>query len=166
MKKISQENEAEIVWQIPEYEYQPKDVNWFWLSLILAIIMLAFSFWQENFLFAIFVLIAFFVVNVFARRFPPIWEFKINKSGISLNLTTGENKRFYGYNDIESFDIHDAGEEYKELILQFHKKFSPHLKINIHSSDEEKIKRFLTQFIKQEEIEPLLIDSLSKLIRF
>ena len=48
-----------IVWQIPEYEYRSKDVSWYWISLIAAIVLFAFAIWQKNFLFAIFVVIAF-----------------------------------------------------------------------------------------------------------
>lgn len=158
--------ETEIIWQIPEYEYQPKDVSWFWISLILAIILIVLSLWQNNFLFSIFVAIAFLVINIWARRFPIIWEFKINKDGIFINLPKGENKKFYPMNELESFDIHDVSDEYKELVFVLKKKFSQAVKINIFFHDEEKIKNFLLKFVHQEEHELSLIDSLARLIGF
>jgi hypothetical protein len=161
-----------IVWQIPEYEYRPKDVSWYWISLIAAIILFAFAIWQENFLFAIFVAIAFFAVNYLTNRFPPIWEVKMNEKGIFIGLPNNKNKKFYPIESIEGFDIHseiyedDKEPEYKKLVLKFESKMTPYLKINIYSKDESKIKDFLLGFAPQEEIPKSLVDSLSELIGF
>ena len=159
----------EIIWQISEEEFRSKDISWRWLSLIAAIVLLAFAFWQKNFLFAIFVVIAFLTFNVLSGRFPTIWEFKLNKEEISLNSLKGEGKKSYSLKDIESFDIHEeigGVENYKELVLKLKSQFSPFLKINIHSEDEQKINEFLLKFIPREEHPKSLIDSLQKLTGF
>ncbi|MEK7193790.1 MAG: hypothetical protein AAB651_00285 [Patescibacteria group bacterium] len=157
-----------IAWQAPEYEYRRKDVSWYWLSLIAAIILFALAIWQRNFLFAVFVVLAWIIVIKLADRFPSIWEFKLDEKGISIGLPKGETIRnkFYPYSDIDYFDILSAGEDNKELVLKFKSRLSPFLKINIHSADEEKIKAFLLKFLKQKTIEPSLLDSVSRLIRF
>ena len=171
-RESGREKSGGIVWQIPEYEYQPKDVSWYWVSLIAAIILFAFAIWQENFLFAIFVAIAFFAVNYLTNRFPPIWEVKINEKGIFIGLPDSKNKKFYPIESIESFDIHseiyedNKEPEYKKLVLKFESKMTPYLKINIYSKDESKIKEFLLEFAPQEEIPKSLVDSLSELIGF
>lgn len=165
MKKKIEENSV-IFWQAPEYEYQHKDVSWYWLSVIAAIIVAALAVWQKNFLFAIFVVVAELVIISFAGRFPVVWEFKINDKGVGIGKPNKEASRFYPYKDLLSFDIHPAGEEHKELIIKLESKLKPLLKINIHSKDEEKIKEFLLKFLPQEEISASAIDSLSKLIRF
>ncbi|MCL5004478.1 MAG: hypothetical protein M1170_00845 [Patescibacteria group bacterium] len=166
------EKSGEISWQIPEYEYRPKDVSWFWVSLIVAIILFAFSIWQENFLFAVFVVIAFFIINHLSNRFPPIWEIKINEKGIFIGLPNSEKRKFYPMENLESFDIHseiyENGEEaeYKKLVLKLKAKISPFLKINIYPKDEPAIKGFIAEFAPQEELPKSLTDSLSELIRF
>ncbi len=166
------EKSDEIIWQIPEYEYRPKDVSWYWISLIATIILFAFAIWQENFLFAIFVVIAFFALNYLTNRFPPIWEIKMNGKGIFIGLPNSKNKKFYSIENIEIFDIHseiyedDKEPEYKKLILKFKSKMTPYLKINIYSKDELRIKEFLLEFAPQEEISKSLVDSLSELIGF
>lgn len=169
-KRINQEKPSEnfISWQAPEFEYRPKDVSWYWLSLIIAIILIALAVWQKNFLFMIFVVIAWMVINSLANRFPTIWEFKINEKGLSVSLLNkkSESGKIYPYEEIEGFDIHEGGEEYKELVLKIKKKFSPYLKINIHADDEEKIKNFLIQRLPKEEYQISLVDSLSKLAGF
>ena len=152
-----------IVWQAPEYNYRPKDVSWYWLSLIISIIIIAIALWQKNFLFAIFIVIAELVIIYFANQFPKIWEFKIDTSGLKI----GGNK-FYSFGEIQYFDIH-AGEgekEFKELILKFNSRLSPYLKILIYPEDEEKIRTHLLNFIEQEEISLSFSDSLEKFIHF
>ncbi|MBI2594642.1 MAG: AzlD domain-containing protein [Candidatus Colwellbacteria bacterium] len=166
-KSASSQRESAIQWQAPEFEYNPKDVSWYWLSLIAAIILIAFSLWQKNFLFAIFVAIAWFIILNWANRFPTIWEFRIDDKGIDINLPSKKTvSKFYAYTEIEGFDIHIGGEEYKELVFRVKSKFSPFLKINFLSADEEKIKNFLTQFLPKKEFSESVADSLSKLVRF
>ena len=159
----------EIIWQIPEYEYLPKNSSWHWLSLMIVIILLAFAFWQKNFLFAVFIIISFLAVNYLANRFPTIWQIKINNKGISIGLPNKpESDKFYPLGDIESFDIHSdvGGDLYGELILKFKSKFLPYLKINIHAADEKKIEEFLIKFALRQEHHRSLVDSLSKLMGF
>jgi len=59
-----------------------------------------------------------------------------------------------------------GGEEYKELVFRVKSKFSPFLKINFLSADEEKIKNLLAQFLPKKEFGESMADSLSKLVRF
>lgn len=159
--------ESAFVWQAPEFEYRPKDASWYWLSLIVGIILIVLAVWQKNFLFMIFVVIAWLVITVMANRFPAVWEFKIDEKGINIALPNEKsNGKFYPYAEIEGFDIHSGGENYKELALKTKSKFSPYLKINIHTADEEKIKDFLLKILPKEEYNQSLVDSFSKLIRF
>ena len=167
--QIDADKDTEFIkWQAPEFEYRPKDVSWYWLSLMAAIALIALAIWQKNFLFTIFIALAWLVITSLANRFPTIWEFKIDEKGLSVFLPNKKsgNNRFYLYEELEGFDIHPAGEEYKELVLKIKKKFSPYLKINIHLNDEEKIKNFLFKRLAKHEYEISLTDSLSKLIKF
>lgn len=165
MKNKLEENNF-ISWQAPEFEYRHKDISWYWLSVIAAIIVAALAVWQKNFLFAIFVIIAELVVVFSAGRFPTTWEFTINDQGIEIGRPDKKGKKFYPYKELESFDIHQADEERGELVLKSQSRFKPFIKISIHSQDEEKIKDFLLKFLPQEEISASAIDSVSKLIKF
>lgn len=159
---------AFLEWQAPEFEYYRKDVSWYWLSLIVSIILLALSIWQKNFLFAVFIIIAWLVIVYSVSRPPIIWSFKIDEKGIGINLSSNDpaSVKFYPYSEIEGFDIHPASEQYKELVLKVKSRLSPYLKINITANDEEKIKNFLLKYISKEEYNSSLADSFSKLIRF
>ena len=158
-----------IEWQAPEFEHRQKDVSWYWLSLMVSIILLGLSVWQKNFLFAVFIIIAWFVIIYSTSRIPTIWNFKLSEKGIEINLLKDDNSsnKFYPINEIEGFDIHrEGGQEYKELILKIKKRFSPYLKINFPLADETQIKDFLNKYISKEEYSESLADSFSKLIGF
>lgn len=167
-----QETENEIIWQIPEYVYRQKGASWRWASLVVAVVLIAFAAWQKNFLFAVFIAIAFFMINYMGNAFPPIWRFKMDKKGLSIQTSDAETKKFYPIEHIEGFDIHsqsefpDENEEYKELVLKIKGKTSPFLKINIYVEDEKDIGEFLSQFAPREEYPQSLAESLEKMIKF
>ncbi len=166
IEKVGIETPA-ISWQAPEFESHSKDVSWYWLSLIIAIIILALAIWQKNFLFALFIVIAWLLIFYSSRRPPTVWQFEINGKGIEISLPKSrEARKFYSYDDIDGFDIKSASAKYGELILKLKAKLSPYLKINIHSADEEKINNFLLRFLPREEYHISLADSVSKLIGF
>lgn len=165
MVKESGAQDNFISWEAPEYEYHPKSVSWRWISLIIAGALIIISFWQKNFLFVFFIVVAWFLINNLAGKFPLVWKFRLDEKGISV----GEEK-FYPYGEIDGFDIHKdihkKEGEYCELILKTKTKTRPYLKINILAADEEKIENFLSQFISCEEYHQSLADAFSKLIRF
>jgi len=168
--------ESAIIWQAPEFEFQKKDVSWYWMSLIIGIILLALTVWQRNFLFAIFIVVAWLVVVYSASRAPTNWNFKLSEKGIEIYLSEKDEaaRKFYDFKEIEGFDIYintaagmnEAPKKYGELILKIKKRFSPYLKINFPSSDQEKIAEFLQKYIPKEEYSESLVDSFSKLIGF
>jgi hypothetical protein len=148
---------------------------------MIAIVLLALALWQKNFLFAIFIVIAWLVIVYLSRKTPTMWKFEINEKGIEFILANGDSGslKFYPYEEIEGFDIHSVispampgaaikpkTEEYGELVLKTKKRFSPYLKINFPSSNEEKIKKFLQQHILMDEYSSSVADSISKLIGF
>ncbi len=158
----------EIEWQAPEFEYRPKDISWYWLSLMVGIILLALSVWQKNFMFAIFVVITWFVIIFASRRPPTIWSFKLSEKGIEISLPDGDRSsdKFYPINEVEGFDVHTGSQDYNELILKVRKRFSPYLKIDFPADEKENIEKFLEKYVPKEEYSESLADSFSKLIRF
>lgn len=180
-KSVLSPRESVISWQAPEFKYYQKDVSWYWLSLIIAIIIVVLAIWQKNFLFAVFVVIAWFIIIHLAGRLPETWQFKIDEEGVEIVLPSGDKnrKKIYSYKEIEGFDIHSDyqesesdgknhlfREDYKELVLKFKSKISPYFKINIPLSEEEKIKNFLLRFLPKEDYPVSASDSLAKLIKF
>jgi len=167
LEKVGIKNPKErsllIEWQASEFEYKGKDVSWYWISLIIAICLLAFSVWQKNFLFAVFTVIAYLVIVYSGGQKPAVWKFTINEKGIGIDPQKGKSiaSRFYKYEEIVGFDIWG-----KELVLKMNKKISPYLKMNFPMEKEKEIKEFLVKYIPKQEYNASISDSISKLIGF
>ncbi len=161
--EIPKEKSLLIEWQAPEFEYKEKDVSWYWIGLIIAILLLAFAVWQKNFLFAVFTVVAYLAVVYSAGQKPAVWKFTLNEKGVEIDPQKGKSiaSRFYKYEEITGFDIWE-----KELVLKTKKKISPYLKMNFPAEKEKEIKEFLIKHIPEEEYDISISDSFSKLVGF
>ncbi|MDI6717813.1 MAG: hypothetical protein QMD86_02080 [Patescibacteria group bacterium] len=159
-REIKKHKEDVIRWQAPEFQYYPKDVSWYWMSLVAAIILVAIGLWQKNFLFSIFVIIAELLFLYFSNSYPKIWDFKLDEKSLMIG------RKVYHYSEMEFFDIHPINDEFKELVFKMKSKANPYLKIFTHYDDEEKISEFLSDYLERQEISLSIIESFGKLIRF
>ena len=149
-----------ISWRAPEYEYQHKGLNWYWVTIIVTIILLGISIWQKNFLFALFIVVAEVVLIFTANRIPPVWEFEISEQGVRI----GEKKN-YAYSHIEGFDIHPDTDEFNKLVLKLRARLRPYLIIRIPDTDSEEIEKRLEQILVRDSYEEPLSDVLSKILK-
>jgi len=154
---------AEIVWEAPQFEYYPKSALWYWTTILIAIIFLAFAIWQKNFLFAIFILIAEILILIWGNEKPEILKFKLNDEGLYI----GENN-FYNINDIKSFSCaKSVFPGFWDFKIYFKRNFSLELKILIPEGFYEEIKDFFLQKnIKEREYEESFFDIIQRLIKF
>lgn len=162
------EREEEISWQAPEFEYHPKDVSWYWMSVIIAVVLIGLALWQQNLLFILFVAIAWLAVVSVANHFPVVWEFHADKIGVRVQKAGSATapRKEYPWKDIEGFDVHPGGEAHVDLILKLRSRFAPFLTLVVHTDDEERIKNFFLAFVPQKEYHPSLADALAKLVGF
>ncbi len=162
----SVETKKSFFWEAPEFEYRKKDVSWYLVMTVVGIIFIILAVWQKNFLFAVFILIAWFVIVYWASKKPTIWNFKLDEKGVHIILPGEDFGKFYLYNQIEGFDIHEAEEKNKELFFKLKTKFSPYLKILFPAAKETEIVGFLSGFLPREEYEKTASDSFLKLTKF
>lgn len=153
-------DKKEIIWQAPEFEYQHKDVSWYWLTIIGSGFLVLLSLWQKNFLFAIFVVMAETMLVFWAKEFPKTLQFKINHHGIQLGRL-----KSYSYEELDGFHILELGGQ-SELILKTRHKLHPYVKILILQEGSEEIKNFLKERLPEIEYEESLSDHLFKRIGF
>jgi hypothetical protein len=158
----NKKNLKEIVWQAPAFRYYAKGVSWYWLSLIVAILLLAFAVWQENFLFAVFVFLAEITVFVWARRQPALIKFKIDEKGVTVA------GRIYPYEELEKFCLRSDRESknFDELILKKKTHLNPYLKIFIESRLAPGAQEILNQKLTEEKYEDSLLEGFLKWLRF
>jgi len=152
----------EVKWTAPEFEYRPKSVSWYWISIIVAVIILAIAVWQKNFLFGFFVVLAEILLLTWANREPSLVNFTLTDKGLSV----GDHK-FYAFTDMESFssDVSE-GEEWPNLFFQFRRRLKPLLRIRVPKNQAVEIEKTLKTILRQTEHERSLLDALEELIGF
>ncbi len=151
----------EIKWQAPEFDYREKDISWYWLSVIIAVILLSAAIWQKNFLFVIFIILAEILILVWANREPATIEFKLDEKGLTI-----AGKKFYPSSEMDAFGLKEESEEWSKLIFRFRRRFQPLLKIKIPRSRSAEIEKALTAVVKKTEFEDSFLDNLQKFLGF
>ena len=65
----------ETTWKAPEFQYRSKGVSWYWMSIIIAVAIIAFAIWEHNFLFGIFIVIAEILLITWGNEAPRTIDF-------------------------------------------------------------------------------------------
>lgn len=152
----------ELTWQAPEFEERDRDVSWYWVSIIIAAVLVTFAVWQRNFLFGIFILIAEILMIVWAGREPRLIHFSISDRGIVI-----DERKHYLLNEFETFSADEfADDDYADFMFHFKGRFHPPLQIKVPAEDASDLKKMLKQTLKEIPHEPSFIDSLERLIGF
>lgn len=156
IKKMTQLGPKEIKWTAWEYEFFPKDISWYWLTIIASTLITTFALWQRNFLFAVFVVIAEILILFWGRRLPKKIEFKLNDKGLTIDERT-----FYPYDGFHGFALKE-----NEIVFRKKNRLAPYLKILAEESKTGEIKKLLSRYLPEIEYEESLADHIAKILRF
>lgn len=152
-------------WTAPEFEYREKKEGWYWVSIIVAILILVFAVWQRNFLFAFFVMVAEIMIIVWGEKRPKNIDFSINERGLNI----GQEKT-YSHKEVESYGfLEEADGEWLAMVIGFKKHIRPKVKIRIPKGAANKIRSAYEKFApeaREVEIEHSLLDAIERLIKF
>lgn len=151
----------EITWEAPEFEYREKSVEWFWLSIIVAVLILGAAVWQRNFLLGFFVIIAEILVLVWSNRKPRTIGFQLTREGLTIN-----NEKYYAYAEIESFAVEGGRGEWSNLFLNFKQKLKPSLRVGLPKDQLPRIREILGGSIPETEVNLSIIDILERFFNF
>jgi hypothetical protein len=151
-----------IAWEAPEFEYREKDVSWYWISIIVASIIVAFAVWQKNFLFGFFIVIAEILFVLWGNEMPRAVAFSITEKGVDID----SGRKFYPLTQFESYSVFPLDDDWVELIFLFRAKVKTPLKIIFPEASLEELHKNLKTTLKEVEHQPTLLDSIERLIGF
>jgi hypothetical protein len=151
----------EIQWEAPEFEYREKGVSWYWLSIIVAALIVAFSVWAKNFLFGFFIIVAEILFIVWGNKTPHMLAFTLNDA----NLEIGERK-IYPLKDFESWSADPAGGTWTEVLFNFRSRVKTPLRVLVPEASVQEIRTNLKTVLKEVEYEQTVLDSIEKLLHF
>lgn len=149
-----------VEWNIKNYNDEDKGVVFYTIFFSLFAILLLFAFWQENFLFGIFVILAGGLLLFLSSQTSPSFTFRVDEKGFHII----ESETFYPYSQINHFDIHEFDEKTSDLLFVFKGRLRPPLRARFYTHQRDEISSLLSSHIPQREIELSLTDSFSRFI--
>lgn len=151
----------EIKWEAPEFEYREKGVSWYWLSIIVAALIVAFSVWEKNFLFGLFIVLAEILFIIWGNRVPRMVNFVMDETGITI-----DNGKFYSFKDFDTMSVDAPMDGLAELIFVFRARFKTPLKVLFPADRLAELRAHMKTVLKEVPYEPTLLDAIEKLLRF
>ena len=132
-------------WNVPEYEKHDRDVIWYILAGIISFFMLIYAFWTNNFLFAVIVVIALFIVILHHEGDIMSVEFKITTDGVLVG------SRFVDYKEIKNFSlVYQPKNDIRKLYFDFKSIFKYRLSIPISQEDPLIIRENLLKYLPED----------------
>lgn len=148
-------------WEFPEFEKHQRGKIWWIIFSVVFVGMLLYSYFSDNFLFALILVIAAILYFSINRHEPEMVEFAITEDGIFVG------RQFVEYSDIREFYIIYYPPEIKKLYFETKSNFKQRIVIPLEDMDpvyiREVLLNYLEENIKKEELPAS--DSISKLLK-
>ena len=152
----------EMKWEAPEYDHHEKSPSWYWASIIVAVLMVAFAVSQKNLLFSFFVIVGEVLTIIWANREPDIVPFAVTEKGVHIG-----DHRFHSYNEIHSYSVGEGiHEDWDELILHMHNHFRQPVKVKVPKHHVDTLHGHFQGRVVQRKHDESLVDTLQKFLRF
>ena len=151
-----------ITWKAHEYFHQEKSNDWYWGLGIVAITGAVLAIIFGNTLFALVIILFAFVAGMHAHREPRLIDFELTTRGIVIDHT------LYPYSTLESFwtvDQHLQKQDPK-ILIKSKKLLMPFLHLPVEEVDEEDVRNYLLQYLKEEELHESLFEKILEYFGF
>jgi len=149
-------------WIISEHEKHYRESSWFIIAGAISFILLIYSIYTSNFLFALIIMITAFVIILNEGKEPLKLKFFITEDGIIVG------RKFYDYDEIKDFSIiYKPREDIKRLYFEFKNSFRPRLSIPLLKNNPLPIRDTLLKYLKEdlERTSEPLSEAISKLFK-
>jgi hypothetical protein len=150
-----------IEWEAPEFEYRRKGTGWYWITIIVAALIVAVAVWQRNFLFGFFVVIAEALVIVWGSREPRTVAFVLDERGLTV-----DRRKFYPLSELESFSVDENAGDLPVIIIRSRRKLLPTTTIIVPKERFGDVRQGLKLAVREVVHEPTLTEALERFLRF
>ncbi|HTX86916.1 MAG TPA: hypothetical protein VMC41_02535 [Candidatus Nanoarchaeia archaeon] len=120
------QSETDVIsWEIPEYQSKEKTKLWYAIYSLVAIALLAYAIFTQDFIFAIIIIFAAVLIVIFDGGRPGMLNVALSDRGVMVG------KEFYAYDQIKDFFIiYEPDQGIKNLYLEFKRFVRPALPEN------------------------------------
>ena len=134
-----------ISWDIEEYERYERGFGWYLVAGLINIAFVVYAFYSNNFLFAVIVVMASFVIILHDSGEPNEVNFSIAYDGIAVG------GKFYDFNEIKNFSIvYKPNQDLKKLYFEFKTPIRNRLSIPLYDQDPLIIRENLLKYLVED----------------
>lgn len=149
-----------ISWKSQEHGRRQKSAEWFWLIASGALAIIIICILTGNILLAVFTGISALVIILLGGQKPKKIDFALTEKGIKID------SRLYPYEKLSSFCINYELPHKKELVVTTIRKIDPIIKIPLGDTHPERMRSFLSKFLKEKKHRESLIETVSEVLGF
>jgi hypothetical protein len=163
MEEVQKNGSAKtpITWTGHEYLHFEKTSEWFWALGLISVAGSVTALIFGNVLFAILILIAAFVLAIFAAREPNEVTFTLSQRGLRID------DKMYPFKAFESFGIEEFSPNHMhKLILEPKHIYALSIIIPLEGVDSDEVHDFLLNFLPEEDHEEPLIHKIMEWLGF
>ena len=153
------ENKIFLSWTTPEFAYHKKGPGWFIALALMAIVFFILALIMQNYIFALLILLASFLIYIQALKKPPEIKIAMSEEGITVRET------LFPYRELNSFWLFEEP-EIRTLNLESKKLLRPRISIPLAQQNPGEIRQILIGFIPEKKQEETLTDMLARKIKF
>lgn len=149
-------------WHIPEFDKQERTRNWYIIAPGIALILLLFSMFNDNFLFAVIIVMAAFIYFLRENNDPEMINFQITDEGLVVG------SKFYDYDEIKDFSIvYKPRYNIKNLYFEFKNVVKHRLTIPLADHNPLPIRENLLKYLPEdlERTDQPLSEALGKMFK-
>ena len=132
-------------WNIPERDHYHHDRRWRIIACLIALALVTIALVTSNFLFALIILIACFIIVYNEGEEPAQLRFSIGTEGIMLG------NKFYDYDEFQSFSVlYKPAQGLKSLYFDFPSVWRRDLVITLLDNNPLPIRENLLKYLKED----------------
>lgn len=150
-----------VSWRAAEYDFVPKNNAWHAGVGIATLVLVGIALWQQNFFFAIFLLIAGSMVVVLGNKRPDTFDFTLDEDGCHIGAAT-----VYSFDQLEDFSIYPRPHRLDEFIVRRKSALNRVVHIPVDTDTAQRVRLFLEDKLPEVEHEPSLLESITDILGF
>lgn len=151
-----------IAWDAPEYHKPLRGKNWYIGAIVTAILLLLFSFFTGNFLFAVIIIVATLIIILHDGHEPVSVDINLTTEGVAVG------RKFYDYDELKNFAIvYKPNLGVKNLYFEFKNALRPRLSLPLDNMNPLPIRKILLKYLPEdlERTDQPLSEALAKFFR-
>ncbi len=151
-----------IGWSVPEYTKYERTKTWYITASIITALLLIYSLWTANFLFAVIIVIAGMVIILHDGGDPVMVRFSITDEGIIIG------RKFYDFDEIKNFSIvYKPKKGVKNLYFEFKNALRHRLSIPLRDMNPLPIRENLLKYLDEdlERTDQPVSESIAKILK-